>query len=137
MAMVSILSAFLSLLICLFYCIENSQYSGILQQVNLTVWKEAECEAAYNGNFPDHVDRTMLCANTYSASSCYGDSGGPFVCYDETSGRWQLEGVVSWGHPCAIAYHPSVYSRVAQFVDWIWDTVKVHSDVIEETKNFD
>jgi len=51
-----------------------------------------------------------------------GDSGGPLVQYE---GRIPVQiGIVSWGvYPCGIARVPSVYTRVASFVDWITNVI--------------
>jgi secreted trypsin-like serine protease len=47
-----------------------------------------------------------------------GDSGGPLVQYEDKA-PIQI-GIVSWGvYPCGIARVPSVYTRVASYVNWI------------------
>lgn len=100
-----------------------TQNQDILKKVNITMWKQEYCATAYhNGQFPD-VNDEMICAGDYERGSCGGDSGGPLVCYDQALGRWTQEGVVSWGEYCAKPYHPTVFTRVSKFVDWIWQTV--------------
>ena len=42
--------------------------------------------------------------------SCYGDSGGPFVCHGV------LTGIVSWGLECT---YPGVYTNIREYVNWI------------------
>ncbi|KAM4827912.1 LOW QUALITY PROTEIN: transmembrane protease serine 5 [Thomomys bottae] len=67
----------------------------------------------------------MLCAGYLDgrANACQGDSGGPLVC--PAGDTWHLAGVVSWGRGCAEPNHPGVYAKVAEFLDWIHDTVQV------------
>ncbi|XP_016322142.1 complement factor I-like [Sinocyclocheilus anshuiensis] len=50
--------------------------------------------------------------------SCRGDSGGPLVCTD-ASGLSYVWGIVSWGDKCGAPNHPGVYTKVAQYFDWI------------------
>uniref|UniRef100_A0A3P9DJU7 Peptidase S1 domain-containing protein n=1 Tax=Maylandia zebra TaxID=106582 RepID=A0A3P9DJU7_9CICH len=67
----------------------------------------------------------MLCAGYEFLSVCVfnvcvqGDSGGPLVC-EESSGRWTLFGLTSWGSVCfSKVLGPGVYSNVTHFTPWI------------------
>lgn len=62
--------------------------------------------------------------NSVCAYSLQGDSGGPLVCQDENV--WRLVGVVSWGTGCAEPNHPGVYTKVAEFLGWIYDMIEVN-----------
>ncbi|XP_077156742.1 complement factor I [Paroedura picta] len=62
----------------------------------------------------------MECAGTYDGSvdSCKGDSGGPLVCFDSDNVAY-VWGIVSWGENCGEEGHPGVYTKVADYFEWI------------------
>ncbi|XP_070613984.1 complement factor I-like [Erythrolamprus reginae] len=64
--------------------------------------------------------RGMECAGTADGSvdACKGDSGGPLVCFDSNNVGY-LWGIVSGGENCGKGGHPSVYTKVAHYYDWI------------------
>lgn len=59
---------------------------------------------------------TMVCAGNYEQGgidSCQGDSGGPLTI------DGVLQGIVSWGYGCAQPKLPGVYTRAANYRDWV------------------
>ncbi|XP_011921710.1 PREDICTED: transmembrane protease serine 5 isoform X4 [Cercocebus atys] len=97
--------------------------SDMLQDTVVPLLSTQLCNSScvYSGAFTPR----MLCAGYLDgrADACQGDSGGPLVCPDGDT--WRLVGVVSWGLGCAEPNHPGVYAKVAEFLDWIHDTVQV------------
>lgn len=67
------------------------------------------------------ITNEMLCGgdDTTGASTCLGDSGGPYVCRN-TKGYWVLQGITSWGSKkCLISERYSVFTKVGVFTSWI------------------
>ncbi|KAK3091949.1 hypothetical protein FSP39_023932 [Pinctada imbricata] len=71
---------------------------GLLKQALLPVVNIDQCNSTeyLDGDATDN----MICAgfDKGEIDSCQGDSGGPFVC--KMNGKWQLQGVTSWGNGC-------------------------------------
>ncbi|OQV18348.1 putative Tryptase beta-2 [Hypsibius exemplaris] len=63
----------------------------------------------------------FLCAGgKVGEDSCQGDSGGPLWCYNRASKTQYLGGIVSVGVGCATGV-PAIYTKVSQYVDWIFN----------------
>ncbi|CAO2591063.1 Granzyme B(G,H) [Lemmus lemmus] len=89
--------------------------SDTLQEVELTVQKDQECEA----RFPHLYKKTIqICVGdpkiNHSASP--GDSGGPLVC------KKAAAGIASYGYENGSA--PCAFIRVSSFLSWIKKTMK-------------
>ncbi len=78
------------------------------------------------GSMSDRLTQNMICAGTTSGvrDACNGDSGGPLFV-EKPSGPEQV-GIVSWGEgpmdagaACGHANAYGVYTRVANYKDWI------------------
>ncbi|XP_051021667.1 complement factor I [Acomys russatus] len=75
------------------------------------------CSQFYSNRY---YEKEMLCAGTDDGSidACKGDSGGPLVCEDINNVTY-IWGIVSWGENCGRPEFPGVYTRVANYFDWI------------------
>ena len=101
-----------------------------LQQAQLPLVSNTECSqklsASPSGGILN-VTKQMICAGNLnpneSQGGCHGDSGGPFVCKDSASGKFVLQGAVSWGSPnCNFAQvnkQYTVFARISKFRRWI------------------
>jgi len=92
----------------------NYLMPNLLRKVDIPVVSNKVCAEAYgDGSIAD----SMLCAgfDQGGMDSCQGDSGGPLF----TSNPFTLVGIVSWGYGCAEAGYPGVYTRVADFIEFI------------------
>jgi secreted trypsin-like serine protease len=91
-----------------------------LQWVNLPIITRELCKSNYD--FVNGVidDRNICGGDAAGYGACSGDSGGPLVCPVGDSEEYHFVGIVSWGMiPCAGMHHPSVFTDVKFFRDWI------------------
>lgn len=97
---------------------EKGRRAATLREIHVPILSPFTCNDRnhYNGRL--HTP-SMFCAgySTGGIDACQGDSGGPLFC--ERDGRWELQGLVSWGNGCARPFSPGVYSKVATVVPWI------------------
>ncbi|KAM3614238.1 uncharacterized protein V6R79_011597 [Siganus canaliculatus] len=94
---------------------EGSRYPAELQCLDVPLLSDDTCFNAY----PFQITDNMICAGYLEGGkdSCQGDSGGPMIC------DGKLQGVVSWGHGCALRKKPGVYTKVCNYISWIKNTM--------------
>ncbi|XP_036049497.1 transmembrane protease serine 4 [Onychomys torridus] len=99
----------------------EGKMSDVLLQASVEVIDSTRCNAedAYQGE----VTEEMMCAGTPQGGvdTCQGDSGGPLMYH---SNRWQVVGIVSWGHGCGSPSTPGVYTKVTAYLNWVYNVRK-------------
>jgi secreted trypsin-like serine protease len=97
---------------------ENGAPSDVLRHVGVEVVANDTCNGPQS--YPGQIAATMVCAGFVAGQkdSCQGDSGGPLMVFDR-KGSYFLAGIVSWGDGCARGGKYGVYTRVAQYADWV------------------
>uniref|UniRef100_UPI00398E4B37 transmembrane protease serine 9 n=1 Tax=Pristiophorus japonicus TaxID=55135 RepID=UPI00398E4B37 len=90
--------------------------SYMLKKAEVDLISDRLCQKLYGYQ----ISPRMFCAGKVKGGvdTCQGDSGGPLVCR-ESSGKWFLVGITSWGVGCARANSPGVYSRVTALSSFI------------------
>ncbi|XP_078417341.1 hepatocyte growth factor activator serine protease isoform X2 [Cetorhinus maximus] len=99
-----------------------TEHSNTLQEASIPIVSQALCSS--NFLYGSEVTPNMVCAGDLikGVDACQGDSGGPLVCYkDDTA---YLYGIISWGDGCAKVNKPGVYTRVTEYVEWIYKNTK-------------
>ncbi|XP_056139619.1 mannan-binding lectin serine protease 1 [Lampris incognitus] len=114
--------------------------SDLLQWVKLPVVSQEECQASYaSRSLTYNITDNMFCAGFYEGGrdTCLGDSGGAFVMEDGASRRWAVFGLVSWGGPeeCGSERVYGVYTRVANYVAWIWSHLDTEANTEHQFKS--
>lgn len=97
---------------------EDGPAADLLQQVRVPVLSNSACrELSYR---PEEITDNMMCAGFSNGKidACQGDSGGP-VLLSSKNGKIELIGIVSWGQGCGRAGLPGVYTRVANYLNWL------------------
>lgn len=101
-------------------------YSPVKQKLRIPVVELQTCTDVY-GKYGVTLNDKMLCAGGEKGKdSCKGDSGGPlFTTINGDNQQYYIEGVVSYGlTACGTEGSPAIYTRVADFLDWIHQNVK-------------
>lgn len=108
---------------------ENAQGSSLLREVDLTVQQAQLCQENYEKAFPGTlITANMFCAGEVAGGKgvCSGDSGG-FIGGQLTNNVWAGMGIVSFGsRRCAKPGLFGVFTRVANYMDWITKTIKAN-----------
>ncbi|XP_028643206.1 granzyme B-like [Grammomys surdaster] len=89
--------------------------SNTLQEVELTVQKDQECES-YLKKYYNNASQICAGDPKTKRASFRGDSGGPLVC------KKAAAGIVSYGHSDGST--PRAFTRISSFLSWIKKTMK-------------
>ncbi|KAF2898008.1 hypothetical protein ILUMI_08173 [Ignelater luminosus] len=107
--------------------VENGEPSDIKLKVEVPIVSNEDC-VKYFIESGIEITKTQICAGGEKGKdSCEGDSGGPLMYRDTTADEenWVCVGVVSYGiGRCGSEHQPGVYTRVAEYLPWIFDTIK-------------
>ncbi|KAJ8667101.1 hypothetical protein QAD02_008763 [Eretmocerus hayati] len=104
----------------------DGMYQSILRKVDLPVVDNPNCQTRLRTTrlgqtFQLHP--SFICAGgVANKDTCYKDGGGPLVCQDQRTGIFTQVGITSWGVGCGTTA-PGVYTSVAQFRQWIDQTL--------------
>lgn len=94
---------------------DSMQFSSALNVIKVPLVDRSICSQHMLNN----ISNNMLCAGILGKKmdACEGDSGGPMVTlYRDT---WFLVGLVSWGEGCRNVEKLGIYTKVANYMDWI------------------
>ena len=91
----------------------------MLKFVSVPLIPNENCTTPHTAYDTSLITSNMICAGYLEGGkdSCQGDSGGPLMVPNNESAV--VYGIVSFGYGCAQPDAPGVYSRVANYINWI------------------
>ncbi|XP_055946480.1 transmembrane protease serine 11D-like [Argiope bruennichi] len=107
----------------------NKDAPKILMTTKLSVLPIPICQSIDAFGGITVTDRNICVYSSRPTGVCYGDSGSPAVYDDPMSGKPVAVGVASFGVECGRPLVPSVYTRIASFIDWLKETVDETNDI--------
>lgn len=98
-------------------------YPNLLQEVDVPLFDFASC----NDIYASALTSNMLCAGFAEGGkdTCQGDSGGPMLYFNTGDSTYYQTGITSFGNGCAEPDNPGVYTRAANYIDWINATTSI------------
>ena len=98
-------------------------FPAFLQETQIPLFNFASCNSVYN----NLLTSNMICAGFAAGGkdTCQGDSGGPIMYFNTADNTFYQTGVTSFGNGCAVPNNPGVYTRAANYLDWIEDTTTI------------
>uniref|UniRef100_A0A667X9R4 complement subcomponent C1r n=1 Tax=Myripristis murdjan TaxID=586833 RepID=A0A667X9R4_9TELE len=100
-----------------------------LKYIRLPVVDQAKCSHSINEAKKTNADVPSLSDNMFCAGvpeagkdSCQGDSGGALAI--RQGGQFWAAGIISWGIDCGQPGRYGVYTKVANYLDWIVTTMQ-------------
>ncbi|EDW93777.2 trypsin beta [Drosophila yakuba] len=98
----------------------DSESEPRLRGTMVEVIDQRRCQRLYS-HLHRPITDDMVCAAAAGRDHCYGDSGAPLVH------RGSSYGIVSFAHGCADPHFPGVYTRLANYVTWIFNVLESDS----------
>lgn len=105
----------------------TGQTSQTLQKVFVSEVSHEKCVQDFKNINKVLVTRYQMCAGGKESDSCSGDSGGPLQVSTKLYGdsRMVQQGIVSYGPAHCASNLPGIYTKVAYYMDWILDNIKL------------
>ncbi len=92
-----------------------------VQKLTLPLASDRLCERTYGRRLSPHY----ICAGgEKNRDTCKGDSGGPLIAREGTSGPMFVVGVVSFGTEKCGSGFPAAYTNVQNYLPWILDNMR-------------
>ncbi len=103
--------------------IQTPAFPTLLQEAQIPRFDFDACNTIYD----NLLTSNMICAGFAAGGkdTCQGDSGGPILYVDTNDGAYYQAGVTSFGNGCAAADNPGVYTRAANYIEWINNTTSI------------
>uniref|UniRef100_H2Z616 Peptidase S1 domain-containing protein n=1 Tax=Ciona savignyi TaxID=51511 RepID=H2Z616_CIOSA len=93
-----------------------------LKQLLVRVLNNDVCKYKY---FYSATYMILCVGGEHKRDTCAGDSGGGLMCQSSTNGRWELQGLVSFGaSTCGQSGFPTIYMQVPFFLPWIQSVMR-------------
>nr|UEC95038.1 spatzle processing enzyme [Tenebrio molitor] len=95
---------------------------------NVPVNDLSDCNSTYKAVYISLADGQLCAGGELGQDSCRGDSGGPLMTVKvdkKKDTQWYAVGIVSFGpSPCGMRDWPGVYTKTANYVNWIVSKLK-------------